>query len=487
LTEKKTIGSYTLAEQIGEGGMATIYKAKHEILNRDVAIKKLKSPSKEATSRFHKEARLSAKLNHENVVSIYDFVKDARSQYLIMEYIDGIDLRSILEFESPLPPVQAARIVLQIAMGLEFAHLRGIIHRDIKPSNVLLSKGGEAKIIDFGVAKDSAPTQLTQVGIIIGTPSYMSPEYCNGEELTRQSDVYSLGVVFYELITGFKPFVAPSNNELLIAITRGKYKAPRRYNKAIPIKMQRIVKRMMHMNLNKRYDNMSEVVRVIERFLKDESLAENKSGLQLYFGELMEKKKANKYRKKPSTHDKEAGDKPKIWRKYAIGFATLLIVTILGFAGFAYLRDNYFAKLQIESNATTGKVILDDSVIGELENGRFYGTFIRTERSYLRVVSGEKYPQYERLVNLNPGETKYIKINENPLRLKAKVTFDTVPQGARIYLDNKLIGYSPLKDRNIVDGKRKITYRLPGYKTHSQFRDFKVQERLSLIVEMERE
>jgi serine/threonine protein kinase len=211
LTEKKTIGSYTLAEQIGEGGMATIYKAKHEILNRDVAIKKLKSPSKEATSRFHKEARLSAKLNHENVVSIYDFVKEARSQYLIMEYIDGIDLRSILEFESPLPPVQAARIVLQIAMGLEFAHLRGIIHRDIKPSNVLLSKGGEAKIIDFGVAKDSAPTQLTQVGIIIGTPSYMSPEYCNGEELTRQSDVYSLGVVFYELITGFKPFVAPSN------------------------------------------------------------------------------------------------------------------------------------------------------------------------------------------------------------------------------------------------------------------------------------
>jgi serine/threonine protein kinase len=156
------VAGYNVLEQIGEGGMATIFRARHSILERDVALKKIKKPVKESIDRFRQEAKLSARLNHENIVSIYDFIREGRSYFLVMEYINGIDFRNILEIASPVPPHEAARVIHEVAKGLEYAHFKRVIHRDIKPSNILLSQAGDVKIIDFGVAKthDSAASDF---------------------------------------------------------------------------------------------------------------------------------------------------------------------------------------------------------------------------------------------------------------------------------------------------------------------------------------
>jgi serine/threonine protein kinase len=157
------VAGYNVLEQIGEGGMATIFRARHSILERDVALKKIKKPVKESIDRFRQEAKLSARLNHENIVSIYDFIREGRSYFLVMEYINGIDFRNILEIASPVPPPhEAVRVIHEVAKGLEYAHFKRVIHRDIKPSNILLSQAGDVKIIDFGVAKthDSAASDF---------------------------------------------------------------------------------------------------------------------------------------------------------------------------------------------------------------------------------------------------------------------------------------------------------------------------------------
>jgi len=223
--------------------MAIIYKANQPNLRRDVVIKKLKDPNKEIIERFKKEAFVTASFSHENVLSIYDFIYYGRSYYLVMEYVDGDDLRKIIDYMSPVPPVIAALIIRDVANGLVYTHSKNIIHRDIKPSNLLISHQGEVKLIDFGVAKDEAPSKLTMTGMIVGTPSYMSPEQANGDRISGQSDIYSLGVLLFEMITGYKPFIGDTNTEILMNIVRGKYPSPRKYNRDLPLRLVRIVKK----------------------------------------------------------------------------------------------------------------------------------------------------------------------------------------------------------------------------------------------------
>jgi serine/threonine-protein kinase len=205
--ESDKVGSFRLIEKIGEGGMAIIYKAVQPSLKRTVVIKRLKDPNREIIERFKKEAFVSASFSQENVLAIYDFIYAHKSYYLVMEFVDGHDLRDIIDFSAPLPPSVAALIIREVAKGIEYTHNKSVIHRDIKPSNILISHHGEIKLIDFGVAKDETPSKLTLTGMIVGTPSYMSPEQANGDPLGPQSDIYSLGVLLYEMLTGVKPFL----------------------------------------------------------------------------------------------------------------------------------------------------------------------------------------------------------------------------------------------------------------------------------------
>jgi len=203
-------GRYQLLELVGQGGMATIYRARDDQLGREVAVKVLRSEYGSDTAfvlRFKREAQAAAQLSHPNVVGVYDTGTDEVGPYIVMELVTGGDLAAVLRERGPLPPAAAARIAQQIADALEAAHARGIVHRDIKPSNVLLSAGGRVKVADFGIAQAFTDVQLTltQPGMTMGSVHYFSPEQARGEIVTGASDVYSAGLVLFEMLTGQVP------------------------------------------------------------------------------------------------------------------------------------------------------------------------------------------------------------------------------------------------------------------------------------------
>lgn len=216
-------GKYHIDAKLGAGGMGTVYRARRLLIRDEVAIKILHSESDpRAAERFRREAQAAARLKHPNAVMIHDFgVTDEGLQYLVMEHVEGQTIRQIIKEQGPLTPSATAEIINQACAALEEAHRQNIIHRDIKPDNIIVNvtaSGLRVKLLDFGIAKlrDDSAGNLTQTGSILGTPYYMSPEQCLGEELDSRSDVYSLGVVLYEMLTGLVPFNSPTPAAIVV-------------------------------------------------------------------------------------------------------------------------------------------------------------------------------------------------------------------------------------------------------------------------------
>ena len=215
------LGPYDVIEEIGAGGMAVVYKAVQPSLNREVAIKVLRREyalDRQISTRFEREAAALATLQHGNVVHVYDFVREAERPYIVMEYVEGVDLFDVLSLSSRLPPDVAALIARGIAGGLEHAHHHGIVHRDIKPSNILISKKGEIKIMDFGIARDPGKSELTQVGLAVGTPAYMAPEQIRGDHIDFRTDLFALGIVLFEMMAGEKPWLEEEGKSITIKV-----------------------------------------------------------------------------------------------------------------------------------------------------------------------------------------------------------------------------------------------------------------------------
>ena len=211
---------YRLGDKIAAGGMGTVYRAERLMIGDTVAIKILHPEhvaDATATERFRREAQAAARLKHQNAVQIYDFgVTDDGLVYLVMELVEGQSLRQIIREQGPLMPSAAAEVLRQSCAAIDEAHRQSIIHRDIKPDNIIVSISGSSfrvKVLDFGIAKlrDMAATNMTQTGSVMGTPHYMSPEQCVGEELDGRSDIYSLGIVLYEMLAGVVPFNSPTS------------------------------------------------------------------------------------------------------------------------------------------------------------------------------------------------------------------------------------------------------------------------------------
>ena len=260
---------------LGSGGMAKVYKARQEALDRDVAIKELREelardPS--IVARFEREAKYAAALQHESIVHVYDFFKEENSYYIVMEFVDGTDLGAILKKSGAVPPEIAAIVVLRLVRALEHAHRHGIIHRDIKPGNILVSKTGDLKLSDFGIAKEPDPADmkadLTRTGQAIGTPSYMSPEQIMGDMLTFNSDLFSAGIVLYELLVGAKPFTSDTATSLLDKIRSQGYRDVRNAKGGVPRALAKIVRRSLKKEPRKRWTSTTELRHALEDFVR---------------------------------------------------------------------------------------------------------------------------------------------------------------------------------------------------------------------------
>ncbi len=258
---------YEIRGELGTGGMATVYKAVQKSLDRPVAIKELKKAyhgDEQIVQRFEREAKTSASFQHENIVHIYDYWK--KPDYcIVMEFVDGTDLAEILEKTGPLPVDVGVMIALQACSALDYAHMRGLIHRDIKPSNIMVKRNGEVKLMDFGIAHTKKLQTLTQPGTFLGTPAYMSPEQILGQSLDVQSDIFSFGIVLYEMFTGLKPFQDDETRSVSAKILRDGYISPRGLNDRIPRRLQWIIKKCLRKKPHRRYGSVQELARALGR------------------------------------------------------------------------------------------------------------------------------------------------------------------------------------------------------------------------------
>src|SRR3712207_1206904 len=270
LMQQTVLGDrYTLLEVLGDGGMARVYLARDNVLDREVALKVLRDQygyDEALVERFRREARNAASLNHPNIVQVYDQGRDDDGTYYIaMEYVPGGTLKDLMAKEGPHAPKEAAGIASRVAVALEVAHGRGIVHRDIKPQNVLLSASGEPKVADFGIARAASSKTMTETNLILGTAAYMSPEQVRGEPVRPASDLYSLGVVLYEMLTSRLPYQADDPIATAMKHTNDPVPHPREANPAVPEDVDALVVKLLAKRPEDRYASAAELAEDLRR------------------------------------------------------------------------------------------------------------------------------------------------------------------------------------------------------------------------------
>mgnify|MGYP005764881649 FL=1 len=269
----KYIGSrYEILEVIGKGGMATVYRAKCHVLNRMVAVKVLKeefTTDEEFIRRFNIEAQSAAGLSHPNIVSIYDVGHEGSIYYIVMELIQGKTLKEIIAEDGALPWKWSVNIAIQIASALEAAHKNNIVHRDIKPHNIIITEDGVAKVTDFGIAKAVSNSTITAFGTTIGSVHYFSPEHARGGYTDAKSDLYSLGIVMYEMVTGRVPFDADTPVSIALKHMQEKAVDPMKLNPNVPVAVNQIIMKAMQKEPSMRYQSATEMLKDLSLALKN--------------------------------------------------------------------------------------------------------------------------------------------------------------------------------------------------------------------------
>ena len=266
-------GRYEIIEKIGNGGMATVYRATDKVLKRDVAVKILRdefTTDEEFIKRFEVEAQSAARLTHPNIVSIYDVGVEDNFNYIVMELIRGKTLKEIiLEEKGPLPWKWSVNVAIQIASALETAHRNNIIHRDIKPHNIIITEDGIAKVTDFGIAKAVSNSTITAFGTTIGSVHYFSPEHARGGFTDAKSDLYSLGVVLYEMVTGKVPFDADTPVSVALKHMQEKPQEPIEVNPNVPMAVNKIIMKALQKDTNLRYQTATDMLDDLRKALKN--------------------------------------------------------------------------------------------------------------------------------------------------------------------------------------------------------------------------
>jgi serine/threonine protein kinase len=258
------LGRYEIVGELGQGAMGVVYKATDPLIDRIVAIKTItlslaQEEREEYEGRFYQEAKAAGRLSHPNIVTIFDVGRSGDIAYIAMEFLQGRELRDILNDEKLLPVDQVLDIVAQVALGLAYAHEHGIIHRDVKPSNIMVLRDGHAKITDFGIARMASAAVRTQTGMVLGSPKYMSPEQVMGKLTDQRSDIFSLGVMLYEMLTGQPPFTGENVNAIMYQTLNAIPQPPSSLNSAVPDMLNFIVAKALAKDIENRYQNARDL------------------------------------------------------------------------------------------------------------------------------------------------------------------------------------------------------------------------------------
>ena len=300
---------YEIIRAIGEGGMANVYLGYDTILDRNVAIKILRgdlSNDEKFVRRFQREALSASSLAHPNIVEMYDVGEDNGLYYIVMEYIDGKTIKQLLKKRGSLTISEAIDIMLQLTDGMTHAHDSYIIHRDLKPQNVMIKDDGQIKITDFGIAMALNSTQLTQTNSVMGSVHYLPPEQASGKGCTTKSDIYSMGIIFYELLSGSLPFRGDNAVEIALKHMRDPLPSLRDDNSAIPQSIENIIRRATAKNPKNRYDDVKSMHVDLLTALDDERM--NEAPYQYKYPEHETEKKVKSKEKDMEKDDTEKTD-----------------------------------------------------------------------------------------------------------------------------------------------------------------------------------
>jgi serine/threonine-protein kinase len=264
--EMNTLGRYEILAELGKGAMGVVYRANDPLLSRTVAIKTVNMSTdvdekEEYEARFNQEARAAGGLNHPNIVTIHDIGRSGNVAYMAMEFLEGKELRSLMKPGEPLAPALALEIAAQVAEGLAYAHQHGVVHRDVKPANIMILDSGIAKITDFGIARMRSAEVKTQTGIVMGSPRYMSPEQVAGKRAEPRSDIFSLGVIFYEMLTGKPAFTGEDVTSVMYQILNLVPPPPSSINPEVPAVLDFIVAKALAKTAEDRYQDAAELAR----------------------------------------------------------------------------------------------------------------------------------------------------------------------------------------------------------------------------------
>lgn len=338
---------YEVIEKIGGGGMAEVYKAKCKLLNRFVAVKILRDQfinDEEVMSKFKREAQSAASLSHPNIVNVYDVGAQGDINYIVMEYIDGKTLKDLIKEKGYIETDEVVRITTDIAEALKAAHLNGIVHRDIKPHNIMMTKDNRVKVTDFGIARAATSSTITNTGSILGSAHYISPEQARGGFVDMKSDIYSLGVVMYEMATGQLPYNGDSPITVAIKHIQEEPKNPSEVQPLVSKELEKIIKKCMMKDQNMRYANTAELLQDLKRF---SSGAPSMAGvsdmtdsrtqiLPVIDDDMISENKLESEKKDRPLKEKPKKEKPKMGKKATV-LAIVLSLLLVSSVAMGYL------------------------------------------------------------------------------------------------------------------------------------------------------
>ncbi len=460
---------YEILEKIGNGGMATVYKAKCHVLNRFVAVKVLKeefTTDEEFIRRFNIEAQSAAGLTHPNIVSVYDVGHEDNIYYIVMELIQGKTLKQIISESGILPWKWSVNIAIQIASALEAAHKNNIVHRDIKPHNIIITEDGVAKVTDFGIAKAVSNSTITAFGTTIGSVHYFSPEHARGGYTDAKSDLYSLGIVMYEMLTGRVPFDADTPVSIALKHMQEKPVEPIKLNPSIPLAVNQIIMKAMRKDPNERYQSATEMLRDLNaalknpegNFVENENIDMNRTQVMgTITDDMLEKNKKVEEHKKQSKLKQYFEKHPKMKIVMLVAIFILVFVVTLFVTKFA--MDAGTVK-NVEIPELVG--LTEDEVKEKLKGTKF--TYeIEAEEYNSEVEAGKVSAQ-------NPAYRKNFTIKENSkisLTISKGTELTTVPKVAGMEYSEaeKEITAKKLKIEKIEEKSDKIK---EGYVTRQE-------------------